>query len=447
MRLSPDDTNTGFRPKIVLRSRLPLIWLVLLLIAAVLLPSKVWNTLLIGFGGLVVVAYFWVLRLAKGLSATRQLRFGWVAVGDRLSERFEIQNDSGLPALWVEVVDQSSVPGYQAAVVRSVPINAADTWRQSAICTRRGQFSLGPWFLRSSDPFGIFFVTIPYPHKEEIIIHPPVHIQLPIRLPTGQAAGHIRGHMRNWQATISAAGIRDYEPQDPLHWIHWPTTARRNELSTRLFDLDAAGDVWILLDMQATVQLGQDAAGTEEHAVLLAAALSAQALRLNRALGLAAYSRDPQVVPPSRGHGQLWKVLRVLALAKADGESDLALSIRDISRIATRGSTAVIITPSGESDWLPELLHLAQRGVNCSVLLLDRSTFAVEDEIPVLGNQGLRDAIQRLGLSSYTIKQGEVGVPSEEYGRRGHWEFKVTGTGKVVATRNPLMDVSRKLGK
>jgi len=107
----------------------------------------------------------------------------------------------------------------------------------------------------------------------------------------------------------------------------------------------------------------------------------------------------------------------------------------------------VIITPSGESDWLPELLHLAQRGVNCSVLLLDRSTFAVEDEIPAPGNRGLRDAIQRLGLGSYIIKQGEVGVPSEHYGRRGHWEFKVTGTGKVITTQNPLMDVGRKLRK
>jgi uncharacterized protein (DUF58 family) len=447
MRPNPKDSASRFKPKIVLRSRLPLLWLVLLLIAALILPSKVWNTLLIGFGGLVIVAYIWVRRLAKGLSATRKLRFGWVGVGDRLSEQFEIINHSGLPALWVEVVDESTVPGYQAAIVRSVSMGATDSWRQSAICTRRGQFSLGPWILRSSDPFGIFFVTIPYPHSEEIIIHPPVHIQLPIPLPTGQASGHIRGHIRSWQATISAAGIRDYAPHDPLNWIHWPTTAHRNELSTRLFDLDAAGDVWILLDMQASSQLGQDADGTEEHTVILAAALSAQALRLNRAVGIAAYSRDPQVVPPSRSYGQLWKVLRALALVKADGESDLSRSIRDINRIAAKGSTAVIITPSSQSDWLPDLLHLAHRDVSCSVLLLDRSTFAGDDDIAVQGNLGLRDSIQRLGLGCHVIKQGDLGLPSEEQGRRGHWEFKVTGTGKVVATRNPLIGLGRSLEK
>jgi len=433
-----ENSQANFRPKIVLRSWLPLVWLVLLLAAAVLLPSRIWNTLLIGLGGLVIVAYFWVHRLARGLHATRRLRFGWVAVGDRLSEQFEIQNQSGLPAIWVEVVDESTVPGYQAAIVRSISAKRTDSWRQSAICLRRGQFTLGPWFLRSSDPFGIFQVTIPYPISDDIIIHPPIHVRVPISLPTGQSAGRIRGRERNWQATISAAGIRDYAPNDPFHWIHWPTTARRNELSTRLYDLDAAGDVWMLLDMQSSVQLGQDAEGTEEHAVLLAAALSSQALRQHRAVGIAAYGREPQVVPPGGGHGQQWKMLRALALVQADGQHDLTHALRDVSRIAKRGSTAIVITPSGRPDWLPGLLQLSQRGIRCSVLLLERSSFAGEGDLSDGGNIGLRDAIQHLGLRCHLIRQGEVGTPSEEYARRGFWEFKVTGTGKVVATRNPL---------
>jgi uncharacterized protein (DUF58 family) len=437
-KVSQSNLNKGeLKPKIMLRSRLPLLWLVLLLIATLLLPGRIWNTFLVGLGGMVLVAYFWARRLARGLHATRRLRFGWVAVGDRLSEQFEIQNRSGLPAIWVEIVDESNVPGYRAAVVRSIPINRTDSWRESAICLRRGQFSLGPWHLRTSDPFGIFQVTIPYPESDNIIIHPPVHIQVPIPLPAGQAAGRTRGRVRSWQATISAAGVRDYEPHDPLHWIHWPTTARRNELSTRLFDLDTAGDVWLLLDMDSAVQLGQDADGTEEHAVLLAAALSAQALRRNRAVGVAAYGRDPRVIPPAGGQGQQWKVLRALALVKADGQSDLSQALRDVGRIAKRGGTAVVITPSGDPEWLSALLHLSQRGIRCSVLLLNRHSFIDETRALDENNTGLKDAIQRLGFRCHIINQGDVGVPSEEFERRGFWEFKVTGTGKVVTTRSP----------
>lgn len=69
-----------------LRLRLPVVWFAILLLAGLILPDRVWNTLLVGLGGLFVVAYIWARSLAKGLHARRRLRFGWVSVGDRLEE-------------------------------------------------------------------------------------------------------------------------------------------------------------------------------------------------------------------------------------------------------------------------------------------------------------------------------------------------------------------------
>ena len=145
-----------------LRSWLSLLWLGLLLLAALLLPGRIWTTLLVGLGGLFVVAFLWSWQLAGGLHGRRQLRFGWVAVGDRLSEGFTLINDSLLPAFWVEVEDRSNVPGYSPAVVRSVGGTGSLQWRQDAICQQRGRFHLGPWTLHSGDPFGIFTVTVEY---------------------------------------------------------------------------------------------------------------------------------------------------------------------------------------------------------------------------------------------------------------------------------------------
>ena len=105
---------------IKLRLRLPVISFLFLLAAALLLPNQVWNTLLIGLGGLFLVGYVWVRQLAKHLHGSRQLRYGWVAVGDRLEERFDLFNDSFIPALWVEIIDYTNIPGYRTAVVRSV---------------------------------------------------------------------------------------------------------------------------------------------------------------------------------------------------------------------------------------------------------------------------------------------------------------------------------------
>jgi uncharacterized protein (DUF58 family) len=415
-----------------LRLRLPILWLTFLLLGAFLLPDRVWNTLLVGFGGLFIVAYFWVWQMSRGLHASRRLRFGWVAVGDRLGEEFAVYNQSELPAIWVEIVDESNVPGYKAAIVRSVGVRQVNHWRKSAVCLRRGQFLLGPWSIRTGDPFGIFTMTRQYPQSQEIIIHPPIHGQLPIPLPLGESSGRVRARQRSWQATVNAASVRKYHPEDPLNRIHWPSSARHGQLLVRQFDLDAAGDIWILLDLQAAAQLGQEAQSTEEHAVLLAASLAARATRQNRAVGLAAYGHRPQILPPGRGQGQQWKILRALALVTADGQTDLCGAMRDLSRIVQKGAAAIIITPDGSDSWLPQLVTLAQAGVQSHVTLLDRPSFGG------YGNsEALRDTIKQLGFSATIIRQGDVGQPLEERERRGFWEFKVTSMGKAIVIQRP----------
>jgi len=416
-----------------LRSWLSLLWLGLLLLAALLLPGRIWTTLLVGLGGLFVVAFLWSWQLAGGLHGRRQLRFGWVAVGDRLSESFTLINDSVLPAFWVEVEDRSNVPGYSPAVVRSVGGRGTLQWRQDAICQQRGRFHLGPWTLHSGDPFGIFTVTINYPISDEIIIHPPILTQLPIPLPAGQASGRVRARQRSWQATVNASTVRDYQPQDPYRWIHWPTSARRDDLYVREFDLDAAGDIWLLLDMQASVQLGSGPQSSEEQMILLAAALTARALHENRAIGLAAYSQNPQLIPPGIGGGQQWRPLRALALANAHGETSLADSLDDLRRVAQRGSAAAILTPRADGDWLPALLQLAHAGIRCHVTLLDRESYGDRAS----GSKGLCDAVQQLGVPCHLVRQGDIGQPLEEGPRRGFWQFRTLATGKVVVVQRP----------
>lgn len=420
------------RVSVQLRSRLPLLWLVVLLLAAFFLPDRIWTTLLVGLGGLFAVAFIWARQLAGGLRGQRRLRFGWVAVGDRLVEQFTLANGSALPAFWVEVVDESNVPGYRPAVVRSVDAGGVEGWRQDAICQQRGHFLLGPWALHSADPFGIFRVTVRYAVTEEIIIHPPILSELPVPLPAGQSTGRSRARERSWQATVNAASVRDYRPLDPYRWIHWRTSARTGDLYVRQFDLDAAGPIWLVLDMQAEAQVGSGPEGSEEQAVLLAASLVARALHENRPIGLAAYGRRPHVIPPGQGEGQQWRLLHALALVTADGDTSLEEALGDLGRVAQRGSAAVVITPTADGGWLPALSQLARVGVQANVTLLERASFGAEQS-----NRGLRDAIRNLGVNCHLVRRGDVGRPPGEEEGSGFWEFKTLATGKVVVLKQP----------
>lgn len=411
--------------KIALRLRLPLLSLFVLLIAAFVLPDRVWNTLLVGLGGMFVVAYGWVWYLAQGLEAKRQTESHWVAVGDVLAETFEVWNHSLVPALWVQVMDESNVPGYQAAVVRSPGNERIDRWRQTAVCQQRGQYLIGPWSIRTGDPFGIFIMTRHYPQTHEIIIHPPIHSRLPISLPAGHSSGRKRARQRSYHATLNAATTRPYTPGDALRLIHWPTTARRDELFVREFDLDATGNIWIVLDMQASAQVGRGMMGTEEQMVLMAAALAARAQRQNRAVGLAGYGRRPTTIPAGQGQGQLWRILRALALIRADGQTDLAAALYDLGHIADRGSAAILITSTADASWIPQLLHLAQQGIESTVILLDRPSFGGH------GNpHPICDAVHHLGLNCLVIHQGDIGLP--DIVPRQKTKLRITPLGKAV---------------
>lgn len=422
---------------LMLRLRLPLLWLALCALAALLLPGQVWLTLMVGLGGLFAAAYLWCRSLAAHLRATRQLRFGWVSVGDRLSEQFTLQNGSPFPALWVELRDESNVPGYQASIVRSVAAGAKDSWKQSAICIRRGQYHLGPWTLEASDPFGLFLVRIHYPQQTDIIIHPPVHTNLPIQLPAGESSGRERSRQRALHATVNAATVRTYQPHDPLRWIHWKASARRGHLMVRQFDLDATGDVWLLPDLDSAAQLGIEMDGTEEHLIILAASLVGQALRVNRKVGLAAYGSRPHLIPPTTGQGQQWRLLRALALAEADSSIKLAAALHDLTRVIQRGASLLVLTPTGQADWLPALLPLAQKGVQTQIVLLDRPSFGGEER-----SEGLQDAVRALGFSCHRLYRGELGDAAATTARHGFWEFKVTAMGKVITVHNPVVEGS-----
>ncbi|MCZ7666344.1 MAG: DUF58 domain-containing protein [Chloroflexi bacterium] len=424
--------------EIQIHFKLPLFLLGIVLVTAVFLPDRAWNTLLIGVGGLFLIAFLWTYSLAKNLHISRKLRFGWVSIGDRLSEAFELRNSSFIPALWVEINDESTVPGYDASIVQSVGAASQMSWRRSAVCLRRGQYLIGPWSLRCGDPFGIFSATRRFLETTEIIIHPPIHSKLPIPLPSGKSAGRARARQRAVQATINAATVREYQPGDPFRWIHWRSTAHQDKLAVREFDLDAAGDFWLVLDLEKSVQLAEGPAGTEEHAVLLAASMAAQAIRLVRNTGIAAYGRIPHIIHPGVGEGQLWQILRVLALVNADGAIPLTTALRDVAQAARPGSTALIVTPNGAADWLPSLMTLAKRGVQGHVVLLDRPSFGGEGN-----SEGLRDAIQHLGFAAQIIRQGEIGVPAVAQKRRGFWEFQVTPMGRAIIVQNPLEDEER----
>jgi uncharacterized protein (DUF58 family) len=417
------------------------------LLLQIVLPNRAWVALFFSLSGAFGVSYFWARHLAGRVRLTREQHYGWVHVGDMLQEQFTLQNGSFFPILWIEIDDQSDLPGYSARMVRSASSQQTVVWRTEGICRQRGLFSLGPWQAQTSDPFGFFQVTFRYAAAQSILIYPPV-VHLPtIQLPRGAATGSGRTSQRALDVTVNAAGVRNYVPGDSMNRVHWRTTARRDTLMVKTFDLEPSGDLWIVLDMDANVQAGSGEESTEEYGVILASSLADRVLRQNRAVALVAYgslgSPDapdaeplPILVQPQKGKAQQWRILQALATVRAGGRWPLARVLAEMDRNLGRGMTLAVITPSCDPDWLAGLLLPMRRGVAPTALLLDAASFrdgaqaGASISSDVEGTIGL---LASLGVPSHPIAKGMPFQPLVEHRRSGPPELKVLpGTGRVI---------------
>jgi len=417
------------------------------LLLQLVLPNRAWVALFFALGGALGASYLWVRQLAERISLTREQHYGWVHVGDVLQERFTLQNNSFFPVLWIEIDDQSDLPGYSARIVRSADSQQTVVWRTEGICRQRGLFRLGPWLAHTSDPFGFFQVTFRFAAAQSILIYPPV-VHLPtIQLPRGAATGSGRTSQRALDVTANAASVRGYEPGDSLNRIHWRTTARRDSLMVKTFDLEPSGDLWIVLDMEANVQAGSGEESTEEYGVILASSLADRVLRQNRAVALVAYgtlgSPDapdaeplPILVHPQKGKAQQWRILQALATVRAGGRWPLARVLAEMDRSLGRGMTLAVITPSCEPDWVAGLLPPMRRGIAPTVLLLDAPSFrdgARADKSTASDVDAMLGLLARLGVPSHPITKGMPFRPLVEHQRSGPPELKVLpGTGRVI---------------
>src|SRR5512139_1544916 len=124
------------------RHRLLLTLLVLVLVVLAIIDEYAgWRFLLFGLAGVWALSRYWAHSLAGSLRFKREMRFGWAQVGDRLEERLTLTNQSSLPAVWLQIIDHSDLPGYSINQVRAADGTSTTTWRASGQCNRRGLFT------------------------------------------------------------------------------------------------------------------------------------------------------------------------------------------------------------------------------------------------------------------------------------------------------------------
>jgi len=394
--------------------------------------SYLWVLLLLG-------SWIWSLLALRGVRVRRETRTRRAQVGQTLEERFIIENASRLPRLWVLVRDRFDLPGVESSrVLTLLKAREERSYLVSTRLLRRGVYSFGPTELISGDPFGLFSTRQIMPAEDALLVYPKIFDVPAFFSPAGVLSGGEALRRRTHQITPNAAGVREYAPGDSLSRIHWVSTARRDRLMVKEFELDPLAEVWIFADAardahtalpytRADLLKSFDAASrrvflppsTEEYMVSIVASLGRYFLRSGRAVGLVSCGQAclPSILPPDQGGRQLSKILEASALLRAEGELSILALVLAQRRHLPRGSTIVLVTPSVHRDVAVAADHLLQCGLRPMLVLIDAASFGGPE-----GTKSLALTISGLGLPVYQVERdADLAAALSGRGRNGRW--------------------------
>jgi hypothetical protein len=388
-----------------------------------LFPFKSWAILSSSFIAITLFSFLWAWSLKKNLHLEREMRFGWMRVGDKIQERLGIDNNSRMPALWVRIIDHSYMPGYTANTVKNIRSQWYAHWFTDGICEQRGIYTLGPTSIETHDPLGIFTVRIDYSETVNMMVVPAV-IPLPqIEIAPGGRTGEGKSTSTGLERTIVAGGVREYVPGDSLRWLHWPTTARLNKPYVRVFDFSPASNWWVLLDMDPRVQYGEGQESTEEYSVILAASLVNEGLKQDKMVGLITMGDELIWHSPDIGDAHLWRILRSLAVIRPTGPP--LPEMLDHLRVTLEQRTSlVVITANMDPSWLNDLGLMIRKGIVPTVVLLNPSAFGGSENPDAIQNRLLHmnikhynfnDSFQDLSQFTPVGMQDQPGTEMRKY--------------------------------
>jgi len=394
---------------------------------------------------LLILSALWSWINLNGVHLSRVTRVRRTQVGRPLEERFTVRNTTFLPKLWLEVRDFSTLPyHYSSHVFNNLGANQSYSWRVTTICQQRGRYQLGPIRLRTSDPFGLFPLQRDLTPTSNVVVFPMTFDIHQFALPVGILPGGDALRRRTHYITTNAAGVRDYEPGDSFNRIHWRSTARRDRLVVKEFELDPLADIWVVPDMSvfghvtprkqpapAPPPPGDIPAwlkmrefhlpeSTEEYTVTIAASVAQFFLRRDRAVGMLAYGQSNEILQPDRGERQFNRILETLAVLRAEGEVPLQDMLYAETHLFPRGTTVIVVTPFAREEWSLAARQLTRRGLRVVTILVNPASFYGSRSA-----EPLFHLLQAAGQVAYLVNNGDDLTTSLSRGRTQTGYFTV----------------------
>lgn len=235
--------------------------------------------------------------------------------------------------------------------------------------TRRGEFWLERVDAEISDSFDLVPMSRELFPQAALLVMPEPRITIPIDVRRRLPFGHPNKAPRMFEEHERFAGVRPYEPGDPLNRVHWKMTAHAGRLQTKLFEPTRSADVMLVMDLSVGEpfwdsiypEISEDVIGWTSF-------LAREAMRAGWRVGLMANThytrgRGPLRVPPSMAKGHEGAIFGALARMPNEPTADLGPVLRETVRTVGRETTVVVVSARPGPRLRHEIAVLRRRSV------------------------------------------------------------------------------------
>jgi uncharacterized protein (DUF58 family) len=304
--------------------------------------------------GLVAVAAVYVRLTRLDLQVDRSVHPSRVHAGQvsRVEVRLRNLRRQDTPVLRL----RDPVTGTAGAELLVSPLDqgAMSTASYRLPTERRGIIEVGPLQVVVADPFGLAQATVRAAPKVEVTVFPRVEDVRPVPFTSGNdpLAGLLHPHALG-RVGDDFYALRPYVVGDDLRRIHWPSTARHDELLVRQQEQPWQGRTTVLLDVRRAGHTSE----TLEAAVSVAASVITANSARRDLVRLA--TTDGADSGFGSGSTHVQALLEHLAVVQASGGASLRAML-DLVQRDGQGALVVIVGQTA-SDELAATTRLRQR--------------------------------------------------------------------------------------
>jgi uncharacterized protein (DUF58 family) len=391
-----------------------LIGAVALLVVAIALDLGLFAYAMYALLGVIVASRLLVNGWSGNLVATREMNRDRVKIGDKTAVVIVLANRNRLPIPWLLVEDllpRSALihnpPKLQISGRRLKIMSFRGRSRQILAyqlnCDCRGYYQLGPLVAETGDVFGLYRRYRVLSEPSFLLVTPEVIPLEGFDIASRRPIGEVRMSHRLFEDPTRIAGVRAYQPGDPLNRINWRATARTAVLHSKIYEPSTVAGATLLVDFHEQSFAAKDEPVRSELVVTAAASIAGAILQMGQQVGLVTNGRDaadrirtegwrheqfvnrraalsagmlekserlrPVVVPTRRSNTQLTEILHALArLEKTDGMSFSQLVTEAASQLPMSASVIAILTQV-TPEMAVSLGNLRRRGMAVTAII------------------------------------------------------------------------------